>query len=325
MTTSLNVTSKALLIGIDDYQWAPLKGCVADAKAMKDVLETHADGSRNFHCKTLTSDKKEVTESQMRKEIRNFFSGNGDIALLFFSGHGCEDPYGGYLTPQDAEENRLGLPFTEVLQVAERATHFREIFIILDCCHSGHMTDEKTLPPTGGMYSPRKGMSILTSSMPNEYSRERNGRGIFTTILEDGLRGNAADLLGQVTASGLYHYADRMLGPFSQRPMLKTHVHGFKVLRQCEMRISEKDLKRITFFFESEQAEFPLTPDYEKHEGGLDQEKHQDFEELQRFTRLGLVEPVGVNHMYEAAIKNKSCRLTHLGRSYWHILGQNHF
>jgi hypothetical protein len=32
-----------------------------------------------------------------------------------------------------------------------------------------------------------------------------------------------------------------------------------------------------------------------------------------------LVEPVGAEHMYFAAIESKACRLTLLGRHYWHV------
>ena len=39
---------KALVVGIDEYASTPLYGCVADAKAVAEVLEKNGDGSPNF-------------------------------------------------------------------------------------------------------------------------------------------------------------------------------------------------------------------------------------------------------------------------------------
>jgi len=48
---------RALLVGIDDYPFGPLSGCVNDAHAMQEVLERNEDGSPNFACQVLTSDQ----------------------------------------------------------------------------------------------------------------------------------------------------------------------------------------------------------------------------------------------------------------------------
>ena len=320
--SNVNQVNKALLVGIDHYEWAPLKGCVADARAMERVLSTHHDGSPNFHCRTVTSGdrNRRVTEAQLRKEIREFFQGVGDIALFYFSGHGSEDNLGGYLTAQDSEKYSLGLPFTELLQVAQQCVEYREIFIILDCCYSGKMpspNDANTLG--GGLLLPRKGISILTASRPEQYSMERGGRGVFTRILEKGLEGNAADLLGHVTVAGLYHYADRLLGPFQQRPMFKAHVSGFKVLRQCTPTVFEQELRRLPEFFATEDSEIPLDPSYVPGAEPPHEAHQQAFGQLRRLVQAGLVEPLGVDDLAEAAQRSKSCRLTSQGKLYWTV------
>jgi len=46
---------KALIVGIDNYSGASLTGCVNDANAMANVLETNGDGSPNFSIKLITS------------------------------------------------------------------------------------------------------------------------------------------------------------------------------------------------------------------------------------------------------------------------------
>ncbi|HAA11796.1 MAG TPA: peptidase C14, partial [Cytophagales bacterium] len=148
----MNEVNKALLVGINHYDHLnKLNGCVADAQAMEKVLSRHDDGSVNFHCKTLTTGNRNfrITEAQLRKEIREFFQGVGDIALFYFSGHGSEDNLGGYLAVQDSEKHSLGISFTELLQVAQQCVEFREIFIILDCCYSGKISPPNDPGPMG--------------------------------------------------------------------------------------------------------------------------------------------------------------------------------
>ena len=39
---------RALLIGIDNYEMAPLAGCVSDVEKMASILTKNQDGSPNF-------------------------------------------------------------------------------------------------------------------------------------------------------------------------------------------------------------------------------------------------------------------------------------
>ena len=90
---------KALCIGIDDYKSiAKLGGCVNDAKQMHARLQRHADGSVNFGAgakllvaETAAEGEEEtpvLTAQKLKDEIRELFSGDGEIAILFFAGHG---------------------------------------------------------------------------------------------------------------------------------------------------------------------------------------------------------------------------------------------
>ena len=38
---------------------------------------------------------------------------------------------------------------------------------------------------------------------------------------------------------------------------------------------------------------------------------------------VGLIVPVGEEHMYYAVMNSKSCRLTALGAQYWRLAGEN--
>lgn len=69
--------------------------------------------------------------------------------------------------------------------------------------------------------------------------------------------------------------------------------------------------------FPSDAYGFPLDKSYEPEEPSHDPEHTKIFALLQKLRAARLVEPVGAEHMYFAAIENKSCQLTALGRAYW--------
>jgi len=100
---------KALIVGIDNYQSSPLNGCVNDANAIANTLETNGDGSPNFSVRLTTSPNTDVTRSSLREAIDNLFSGESDMALLYFSGHGFIKSTGGYLVTKDASRYDEGM------------------------------------------------------------------------------------------------------------------------------------------------------------------------------------------------------------------------
>lgn len=84
---------KALLIGINDYPCGDaLSGCVEDVKSLHSVLERNGDGSKNFDIKDLLNVQ---TSREAMHAIEELFSGDEEIALLYFSGHGFVNSTGG--------------------------------------------------------------------------------------------------------------------------------------------------------------------------------------------------------------------------------------
>ena len=49
------------------------------------------------------------------------------------------------------------------------------------------------------------------------------------------------------------------------------------------------------------------------------------LKDLQLFERVGLVVPVGEEHMYFATIHSKTCRLTALGYQFWRLANEKKF
>jgi len=330
---------KALFIGINDYEWSHLNGCANDAISLAKTLMKHYDEAPNFDCKVIISDKKnnyteeadyfgekhfentKVTRTKIRKSIEKLFDSECSIALLFFSGHGYENSLGGYLVAEDATRYDEGVSVSDVITLANSAMHINEIVIILDCCHSGHLGNVPLINGENALLS--KGLSILTSSTPNQVSVESNGLGLFTSILIEGLKGAAADVSGRITTASLYNCADRILGAYDQRPVFKSHVISLSTLRNAEPYVPIKWIRMIPVFFKDQYERYPLDKSYEPTEKPRDTQNEEKFKILQKLTAVNLVRPVDEDHMYYAAIHNKSCELTPLGQLYWTMVKNN--
>jgi len=110
------MSRKALIVGINQYPNAPLSGCVNDAEAMADVLERNGDTSLNFDVKRLV-ESEVSTKGKLKSAIRECFTGNDDIVLFYFSGHGYIDAVGGYIVTPDYSENDWGVSMEEILTI----------------------------------------------------------------------------------------------------------------------------------------------------------------------------------------------------------------
>ena len=44
------------------------------------------------------------------------------------------------------------------------------------------------------------------------------------------------------------------------------------------------------------------------------------FADLQKLESVGMVMPVGTEHMYFAAMESKKCKLTSIGKQYWRLV-----
>ena len=310
---------KALVIGINDYPSSPLKGCVHDATAIATLLETHGDGSPNFSVRLITCPTEKVSRSSLRKSIEELFEGNSDMALLFFAGHGFIKSTGGYLVTVDANKYDEGVSMDEILKIANQSKAKNKV-VMLDCCHSGAMGSPSIGSTSIAQLS--EGLSVLTASRDSESALEKNGSGVFTSLLSDALQGGAADLRGNITPGSLYAYVDEALGAWDQRPIFKTNVTSFATLRKLPPKVPFEILRRITKYFSTPDAEHHLDPSYEDTEPTANPVNVAKFKDLQKLQSVGLVVPVDAEFMYFAAKESKSCRLTALGFQYWRLVNE---
>ena len=310
---------KALIVGINDYPSVPLNGCVNDANAIGTILESHGDGSPNFGVKMMTSPSSNITRSALREAIEQLFTGDSDMALLYFSGHGYIKSTGGYLVTTDAKKYDEGVSMDEVLTLANQSKAKNKV-IILDCCHSGALGSPSITANNIAQLS--EGLSVLTASRDSEYAIEVNGSGVFTSLVVDALKGGAADLRGNITPGSLYAYVDEALGAWDQRPIFKTNVTSFSPLRKISPKVPLETMRKITSYFATPDAEHPLNPTYEDTDPSAIEDNVKIFKDLQKFQSVGLVIPVDAEFMYFAAINSKSCRLSALGYQYWRLVNE---
>jgi uncharacterized caspase-like protein len=312
---------RALLVGIDDYPNAPLAGCVADADTMRRLLSTHEDGSPNFDCRLLAAPPSNIARANLKREVDQLFQHEADVALLYFSGHGTENNLGGYLVTPDATRYDEGVPMEGILTLANQSP-VHEVVIILDCCHSGAFGQVMAIDNKNAIAHLREGVSVLTASRATQPAIEAGGSGVFTSLVANALDGGAADVVGNVTVAAIYAYVDQALGPWDQRPLFKAHVSRLTSLRRCQPAVPAVTLRRLPQWFPTPDAELPLDPSYEPDAEPCHQEHQAAFAELQKCRAAKLVEPVGEEHMYYAALRSKSCRLTPLGWHYWRLANE---
>lgn len=311
---------RALIVGIDDYTHSPLNGCVNDANAIAAVLSTHATGAPNFDTLLCTSPPSSLTRAVLREAIVKLFETECDTALLYFSGHGFVRGGDGCIVTSDAQSYDEGILMTEILGLANKSPVKNKI-IVFDCCYSGNMGSPST---TGSAVAQlAEGLTVLTASRSTEVAMEDGGRGVFTNLVVAALHGGAADLRGHITPGSIYAYVDQALGAWDQRPIFKTNVTQFTSLREVQPQVPLETLRKLPLYFTTPQDQHMLDPSYEDTTDDCDADNVNIFKNLQKMEGVGLVVPVDEEHMYYAAMRSKSCRLTALGAQYWRLANEN--
>lgn len=309
---------RALLVGIDDYDnFDGLAGCVNDVNAMLPLLSRHEDGNPNFDCQTLTSGMQRVTRDGLLGALSALLGPGADIGVFYFAGHGAAAQSDVKLVVQDGTTTTPGVSLSEIMGKVQ-SSQLREIVIILDCCFSGGAGGAPQLGGDATILRP--GVTMLTASRGDQTSAEtRAGRGLFSTYLEGALEGGAADVIGKVTLAGMYAYLSESFGAWDQRPTFKANVERVMELRNCAPAVPLDWLREFPSLFPSPDYELPLDPSFEPTEEPRDEENERIFAVLQKCRAAKLVEPVGEDHLYFAAMRSKACRLTPLGRHYRHM------
>lgn len=311
---------RALLIGIDKYEHlGDVKGCVDDAKALVPLLARHWDGSSNFDCRVLRSDRDKVTRTEMILAIDKLLAPGADVAVFYFAGHGVGAPNDVSLASTDGDGVEPGVPLSLLLGKAQNS-EVEEIAIFLDCCHAGGGGGSAMLGSSVALI--RTGLAIVTAARGNEIAMptEDGARGQFSVRLAEALDGNAADVTGIVSIAGVYAYLAECFGAWEQRPTFKANLEDSFELRRTKPLVAIDHLRELAGYFPSATDEYPLDPTYERKSPTRVPEKVAVYDLLSRCSYANLVEPVGADYLYYAAMDSKSCRLTPQGRHYCELV-----
>ena len=314
---------KALIVGIDYYTHvSSLYGCVSDAKAVKHVLERHADGSINFAVNMLcsTGPGQNVCRNQLSNALYELFSSEVETALFYFSGRGYVDDLSGYLITSECSVSDDGLYLYEILALANRSPAINKI-VILDSCHAGAAAYSIKNRKIRAKIS--EGVSFLSASTADQYALEANNSGLFTSTLINALNGDAADLLGNVTLNSAYANIERSFRLWEQTPVFKNNITHLVPLRTARPAIAIGELLKICELFPEPEHEIPLDTGFLPHQKGRskrwhapDPDKAEIYRILLKYAQLNLVTTLNSPCIMSAAIEGTRCKLTPLGEHY---------
>ncbi|MDY6791154.1 MAG: caspase family protein [Thermodesulfobacteriota bacterium] len=236
--TTLYSNSRALIIGINQYIFAPpLEYAINDAKAVAEILKKKF-GFDESNLKILTD--KKASRSEIMAHYMTFVNKDiesNDRILIFFAGHGYTHTGKrgevGFLVPNDGNISDLSslIRWDDLTRNAELIPA-KHILFIMDACYGG-LAITRTLAPGSMRFLKdmlkRYARQVLTAGKANEVVSDSGGpipnHSVFTGHLIEGLEGKAASDDGSITANGVMSYVYERVAkdPYSQQ----TPHYGF--------------------------------------------------------------------------------------------------
>lgn len=323
--------NKAVVLGISNYENAPIEGAAEDAARVATLLSTHETRERNFGVNLIQQQPDQaLTSMGVLGEVRALFSEPCDIALFYFAGHGWIDPQTNRfeICVSDGERSEQFIRLSDIIDLVETADKsIRSKIVILDCCFAGAAAHLPGLGGPGITHIP-DGTTILAAATSKQAAESQDGSGVFSNLLIDALEGGAADILGRVTPASVYTHIDQALGPNHQRPVYMANVREFITLRQTTPSVDRSILFNLVDYFPDSDGIFPLDPTFEPDRKNVPEEFRDlpvndlntaIFKDLQICNRNGLIVPHNADHMYDAAINSTGCRLTRMGKHFHNL------
>ncbi len=205
--------SWAVVIGINAYAQVPkLSYAIEDAEAIAATLEDTGFPAANISTLTDTQATRQNIMDLIAGDLPRKMGPN-DRLVLFFAGHGqdFDAPGGdklGYIIPVDGDPNYLASRCISMEEVNtwNRLLPAKHILYAMDCCYGGLMASRRQgldqhHPEYLQELSRRRVRQIITAGGPDEQVIEEGGRGLFSRVFEQALRGEA-DLMGRGYVTG---------------------------------------------------------------------------------------------------------------------------
>jgi len=148
-----------------------------------------------------------------------------DLAFIYFAGHGATETLAsgekrGYLVPSDgstADPYVSGISMETVRDLSNRLAA-RHVYYAVDACYSGGLVSEPASVEAFRGVDQNRSVQVLTAGLEGQQAMEEGGRGVFTSYLVEGLKGEA-DLNGDdfVTASEIGWYVASQVDQATRR------------------------------------------------------------------------------------------------------------
>ena len=211
-----------------------------DVDGLQEVLSDNAIGGFS-ELLVVKNEPSHVALRKIHKVLRK--AGRDDFVLIYYAGHGKTDLAGRlHLATKETVNEELettSIPAQRIRALIDNA-RTTKVALILDCCYSGAIeksflrgdVEDQLNIMAGG-----RGTFIMTASTDVQTAKEevRDGYGVFTKHLIDGIRG-AADVDGDgiVTMNELYDYVHREVVAESHQVPMKwnLNVQGEMVIAQ---------------------------------------------------------------------------------------------
>lgn len=143
---------RALLVGINAYRDAPLRGCVNDVNLMSGIL-TKYYGFPTKQKRMLTD--KSATTANILERLEWLVDGAqpGDVLFFHFSGHGSQmidskydtddepDGLDEIICPVDLNWRDRVIKDDDLKRIFDKVPAGTNLTVVLDCCHSGSGLD----------------------------------------------------------------------------------------------------------------------------------------------------------------------------------------
>ena len=159
-----------------------------------------------------------------------------DIAVLFFAGHGINDPMGGfYFLPVDADLEKLKRTGVSQFDITATVAGIAgKVLVFMDACHSGNLMGKvkrrgvvNTRSVINELASAENGAVVFSSATGRQYALENKewGNGAFTKGVVEGIRGKADyNATGRITLNMLDLYVSERVKELTQGLQTPTTV-----------------------------------------------------------------------------------------------------
>ena len=228
-----------LAVGISQYQDTELRLGFAAKDALDFALVWNDQKDRMYSGVEVRS----YTDAQATKG--NILDGlewiqrqvtQKDVAVLFFAGHGINDPSGVfYFLPVDVDLERLkrtGISQSDITSTVAAITG--KVLVFIDACHSGNLMGKTkrrgvvvTSAVVNELASAETGAVVFSSSAGRQYSQENPewGNGAFTKGVVEGIRGKADfKSTGRITVNMLDLYISERVKELTKGEQTPTTV-----------------------------------------------------------------------------------------------------